>query len=82
MRARRMNVGVSYLLLVYYAGFLHFCTVGLHIERIFAFCRSQWLRVLRHELSSPARTLGSWVLISLKAWMFVCVRIGSGPATG
>jgi hypothetical protein len=24
--------------------------------------RSQWRRVLRHELSLPARTLGSWVL--------------------
>jgi hypothetical protein len=23
--------------------------------------------------SSPARTLGSWVRIPLKAWMFVCV---------
>jgi hypothetical protein len=30
-------------------------------------------RGLRHELSSPARTLGSWVRIPLKSWMFVCV---------
>jgi hypothetical protein len=35
--------------------------------------RSQWPRGLRHELSSPARTLGSWVRISLEAWMSVCV---------
>jgi hypothetical protein len=28
---------------------------------------------LRHELSSPARTLGLWVLIPLDAWMSVCV---------
>jgi hypothetical protein len=35
--------------------------------------RSQWSRGLRHKLSSPARTLGSWVRIQLKAWMFVCV---------
>jgi hypothetical protein len=35
--------------------------------------RSQWPRGLRHELSSPARTLGSWVRISLKAWLFVSV---------
>jgi hypothetical protein len=34
--------------------------------------RSQWLRGLRHELSSPARTLGSWVQIPLEAWMSVC----------
>jgi hypothetical protein len=35
--------------------------------------RSQWSRGLRHELSSPARTLGSWVRIPLKAWIFMCV---------
>jgi hypothetical protein len=35
--------------------------------------RSQWPRSLRHELSSLARTLGSWVRIPLKAWMYVCV---------
>jgi hypothetical protein len=28
---------------------------------------------LRHELSSFARTLGSWVRIPLDAWMSVCV---------
>jgi hypothetical protein len=47
---------------------------------------------LRHELSSLARTLGSWVRISSKAWMFgVCMRLlcvsvalclGRGLATG
>jgi hypothetical protein len=46
---------------------------------------------LRHEPSSPARKLGSWVRISLEAWMFVCVRlfcvcvvlcVGRGLATG
>jgi hypothetical protein len=31
--------------------------------------RSQWPRGLRHELSSLARTLRSWVRILLKAWM-------------
>jgi hypothetical protein len=35
--------------------------------------RSQWPRGLRHELSSPARILGSWVRTPLKAWMSVCV---------
>jgi hypothetical protein len=35
--------------------------------------RSQWPRGLRHELSSLARTLGSWVRIPLKAWMSVCL---------
>jgi hypothetical protein len=31
--------------------------------------RSQWPRGIRHELSSPARTLGSWIRIPLKARM-------------
>jgi hypothetical protein len=51
--------------------------------------RSQWQRNLKHELSSLARTLGSWVRIPLKAWMSVCVYsvfvlscVGSGLATG
>jgi hypothetical protein len=35
--------------------------------------RSQWLRGLRHELSSLARKLGSCVRIPLEAWMSVCV---------
>jgi hypothetical protein len=35
--------------------------------------RSQWPRGLGHEPSSPARTLGSWVRISVEAWMSVCV---------
>jgi hypothetical protein len=40
--------------------------------------RSQWPRSLRHELSLPARTLGSWVRIPLKAWMSVCVVLCVG----
>jgi hypothetical protein len=36
-------------------------------------CRSQWLRGLRHELSSLARRLGSWVRIPHKSWMSVFV---------
>jgi hypothetical protein len=35
--------------------------------------RSQWPRSLRHELSSLAQTLGLWVRIPLKAWMFIYV---------
>jgi hypothetical protein len=51
--------------------------------------RSQWPRGLRHEMSSPAPTLGSWVRIPLRAWMFACLYsvfvlscVGSGLATG
>jgi hypothetical protein len=33
--------------------------------------RSDWPRGLRHEMSSLARTLGSWVRIPLKVWMSV-----------
>jgi hypothetical protein len=39
-------------------------------------CRSQWPRGLRHELSSLARTLGSWVQIRPKAWP--AFRLGLG----
>jgi hypothetical protein len=43
-----------------------------HIKRKQHFiCRSRWPRGLRHELSSLARTLRSWVLIPLKIWMSV-----------
>jgi hypothetical protein len=36
-------------------------------------CRPQWPRGIKHEPSSPARTQGSWIRISLEAWMTVCV---------
>jgi hypothetical protein len=39
---------------------------------LFAVC-SQWLCGLRHQPSSPARTLRSWVRIKLKVRMSVCV---------
>jgi hypothetical protein len=39
--------------------------------------RSRWPRGLRHEPSSPARKLGSWVRIPLKEWMDVCVCVYS-----
>jgi hypothetical protein len=35
--------------------------------------RSQSRRGLRHELSSPAQTMGLWARIPLEAWMSVCV---------
>jgi hypothetical protein len=35
--------------------------------------RSQWPRGVMHEMSSPARTLGSWVRIPLQAWMLFCI---------
>jgi hypothetical protein len=51
-------------------------------------CRSQWPHGLRHEPSSPARTLRSWVRIPLEACMSVCIYsvcvvlcVGSGLAT-
>jgi hypothetical protein len=40
---------------------------------VICICRSQWPRGLRHELSSPAQTLGSWVRIPLEARMSLCV---------
>jgi hypothetical protein len=35
--------------------------------------RSQWPRGLRHELSSPVRTLRLLVRIPIMAWKYVCV---------
>jgi hypothetical protein len=46
-------------------GKFYYCKYGLS--------RSQWPRCLRHEPSSPDRTLGSWVRIPLNAWMSVCI---------
>jgi hypothetical protein len=40
-------------------------------QDIFQKCRPRWPRGLKHELSSPTRTLGSWVRIPLKVYMFV-----------
>jgi hypothetical protein len=37
------------------------------------FWQTQWPSGLRHELFSPAQTLGSWVGISLEEWMSMCV---------
>jgi hypothetical protein len=49
--------------------------VKVQFSLYFSFsCRSQRPRGLRHELSSFAPMLGSWVRIPLRAWMFgVCV---------
>jgi hypothetical protein len=49
--------------------------------------RSQWPRGLRHGMSSPARTLGSWVRIPVWTWMFAFILfvlsyVSSGLATG
>jgi hypothetical protein len=57
-----------------------------HLYRLsLARSRSQWQRSLRDELSSLARTLGSWVRIPLEAWMSVLwtfiLCVGSGLAT-
>jgi hypothetical protein len=38
-------------------------------------CRSEWQRGLRHEISSPAQALGSWVRIPLGVWMCLCCPV-------
>jgi hypothetical protein len=53
----------------------------------YIFIRSQWPHSLKHGMSSPVETLGSWVRIPLKAWMsafilFVLYCVSSGLATG
>jgi hypothetical protein len=76
IRLRSFALHISYLYLLY---------LFILLED---YCRSQWPRCLRHELYSPARTLGSWVPIPLEAWMFLYIYsvfvlscVGSGLAT-
>jgi hypothetical protein len=46
----------------------------MHLSRLTAIRGlSQWPLSLKQELSSSSRILGSWVRISLEAWMSVCV---------
>jgi hypothetical protein len=78
---------------VFFTAYCYYSFVGPNIliipDTYINFGRSQWPRGLRHKPSSPARTLGSWVLIPLEAWKSVCVYsvcvvpcVGSGLATG
>jgi hypothetical protein len=50
----------------------HFRTNNFFLLEVFV-RRSQWARGLRHELSSLAQTLGSWLRFPLKSWMSMCV---------
>jgi hypothetical protein len=54
---------INRLVFVVETYYIFYCEVELK------FRRSQWTPSLRHELSSLARTLGSWVRIPLKAWV-------------
>jgi hypothetical protein len=47
----------------------------VYLHGIVVNCRSQWPRGLRHELSSVARTLGSWIRIPFEARMSLCAFI-------
>jgi hypothetical protein len=49
---------------------------------IFSLSPSQWPRGRRHELYSPARTLGSWVRIPHEVWMSVCIYSSCCPVCG
>jgi hypothetical protein len=51
---------------------IHLLIFAVERKRVFYlesyfFSRSQWARGLRHKLSSPAQTLGSWFRIPLGA---------------
>jgi hypothetical protein len=47
------------------------------IPKDFLSAHEIWSRSLRHEVSSPAQALGSWVPIPRESWMFafVCVCV-------
>jgi hypothetical protein len=54
----------------------HYYDHVILLRSIALFCRSQQPRGIRHELSSLVRTLGLWVRIPLKPWVFgVCVCV-------
>jgi hypothetical protein len=58
---------------------------NLSFEKLIVGRWSQWPRGLRHEMSLPTRTLGSWDRTPFKAWMFVfilCLCVDSGLTTG
>jgi hypothetical protein len=66
--------------------FVFFSACPLCLLGTFVICvgsRSQCPRCLRHELFSPAPTLGSWIRIPLKAWLPVssivlfCVQVAA-----
>jgi hypothetical protein len=52
-----------------------YLVVSIHVFRCLVVikCRSQWPRGLRHELASPARTLGLWIRISREGLLSVFV---------
>jgi hypothetical protein len=61
----------------------------LFIISYFTIGQSQRPRGLVHEMTSPSQTVGSWVRVTLVAWMsvrvssvFVLSCVGSGLATG
>jgi hypothetical protein len=47
--------------------------LSLNKDVLLVHLRSKWTRGLRHELSSTAPTLRSWVRVPLVAWMFLCI---------
>jgi hypothetical protein len=49
---------------------MYYVCIYIYIYRPY---RTQWPCGLRHELSSPALTLGSWVSIPLQVWIFFCI---------
>jgi hypothetical protein len=57
----------------WFSGLNEFELSGIILSERMIQCRSQWPRCLRHELSSPAQTLGSWFPIPLEIWMSMCV---------
>jgi hypothetical protein len=76
-----MQAGVYHICLQcdYYASIVLQNSNSLYWAKL---SRSQWPRGLRHELSSPARTLGSWVRIPLQIYVYFafvlsCVQVAT-----
>jgi hypothetical protein len=68
LKVNRLEHEADHFVSICCEGYLHYCHTALY-------CSSRWLCGLRHEASSLARTLRSWVRIPLKAWMSVYTYI-------
>jgi hypothetical protein len=76
----RLTINIIFLLQLLRSG------INIYVNNNYTeLSRSQWPRGLRHEMSSRARTLGSWVRIPFKVWLSLCISlclcVGSGLAT-
>jgi hypothetical protein len=65
------NIRTSMVIVTLFPSHCNVSVIGIGATFIRNYCTCP--RGLRHELSSPVRTLGSWVRITLEACMFAFI---------